>query len=60
MTESNKLDKIAQLLKSELKKARIEKSNNYRRVSSARDNLDMNRLLNSDDTSDLTDLFETI
>lgn len=60
MTESNKLDKIAQLLKSELKKARIQKSNNYMRVSSAKDKLDMNKLLNSDDTSELEALFETI
>ena len=60
MTESNKLDKIAQLLKSELKKARIEKSNNYLRVSSAKDKLDMSKLLNSDDTSELREYLDTL
>jgi len=60
MTEENKLDRIAALLKVELKKARIQKSNNYLRVSSAKDDLDMSKLLNSDDTSELEALFKTI
>jgi len=51
---------IASLLKSELKKARVQKSNNYGRVSTKRDDIDMSRLLNADDTTHLQDLFETL
>jgi len=51
---------IASLLKLELKKARIKKSNNYKRVSSMKDKLEMSRISNSDGTSDLKEYLDTL
>lgn len=59
MTTEKELS-IASLLKSELKKARVQKSNNYRRVSTKRDDIDMSRLLNADNTSDLKEFLDAL
>jgi len=53
-------DNYTALLKSELKKARVEKSNNYLRVSSKRDDIDMSKLLSADNASEFEDYFNTL
>lgn len=59
MTTEKELS-IASLLKSELKKARVQKSNSYRRVSTKRDDIDMNKLLSADNSSDLKEFLDTL
>jgi len=59
MTTEKELS-IASLLKSELKKARVQKSNNYRRVSTKRDDIDMDKLLSADNTSEFEEYFNSL
>ncbi len=49
-----------QLIKAATTSIREKKSNAYLKVSSARDKLDMNKLLNSDDTSELREYLDTL
>ena len=51
---------IASLLKRELKKARVEKSNNYKRVSTKRENMSMDKLLSADNASEFEEYFNTL
>lgn len=41
-------------------KVRKEKSNNYIKVSKMKDKLDMNKLLNADNTSEFEEYFNTL